>query len=214
MEQNVPRFRKCYYHMPEGIESQFVMSLERLNFLTSVCLNSHHTAASTSVSATDRIMHLIIWHHLHHGILVFEQPAVQRTLLKMLNNKNCQRVLEKEKQPRLFWCHLYAWNNLPTPTPTSINALPLSFLSKFTLIHFLGILSWRQPRLEQKWGREHALPWEHGSVCPAIHKGSTQQVTVWAIYAITCVCCFHLYSNNLSLSLLQGWLATLEGPAF
>lgn len=43
----------------------------------------------------------IIWHYLYHEVLVFEQPQVQRTLLKTLNNKNCQRVLGMEKQPSL-----------------------------------------------------------------------------------------------------------------
>lgn len=67
--------------------------------------------------------------------LLSEQPEVSRTLLKVLNNKTCQRALETENQPSLFDAVFYAWNNLPTPTPTSITQAP-SLPSEFTLSHF------------------------------------------------------------------------------
>ena len=99
----MPRFRKRYYHMPEGTESRLQFNFNSWIFWLSVCLNSHHTAASTFVSVTDRIMPLLSFDIISTMPCLFlNSPEVQRTPWEMLNNKNCQRWLEMEKQPSLF----------------------------------------------------------------------------------------------------------------
>lgn len=116
-------------------------SLKLLNFLTSVCLNSHHSAASTFVSATDDTMHL-----LSFDIISTLKCLFLNSLRFRGHSKKCETIKtvndyrQRRNRQAAFDAVFMSRTTFPLLLPRGSSELQLFLLSELTLIHFPVIL--------------------------------------------------------------------------